>query len=251
VGEIQFKEMPKTIQCSADDCNHHGMDIHSFFLNIMILVPLVIAPLILATCITAFVPSGVIRSQRHPQHIQPASGFLNKKCHDLYSVTYMTNQDNNDDEYNPRDNFGRSLRGFQSSALETVIETGDTIVCKQSVPSLAIYENTSYEVVAIYAQSFNEETQQVEKKMMKCIDEYSSSNLSKSQLYISLFSPVHHKEPVVVSPEEVGLTTVRSELGNAAWLAVPGFFWIFVASSFYNIYHERTGGSFSDAFWGR
>ncbi|KAL7444957.1 hypothetical protein ACHAXM_010978 [Skeletonema potamos] len=163
----------------------------------------------------------------------------------------MTNQDNHD-EYNPRDNFGRSLRGLQSSALKTVIETGDTIVCKQSVPSLAIYENTSYEVVAIYAQSFNEKTQQVEKQMMNCIDGDSSSNLpSNSQLYISLFSPVHHKEPVVVSPEEVGLTTVRSELGNAAYLAVPGFVWIFVASSFYNIYHERTGGSFSDAFWGR
>lgn len=157
----------------------------------------------------------------------------------------MTNQDN-------RDNFGRSLRGFQSSALKTVIEAGDTIVCKRSVPSLAIYENTSYEVVSIYAQSFNEETQQVEKQMLNFIDEESSANLpSKGQLYISLFSPVHHKEPVIVSPEEVGLATVRSELGNAALLAVPGFFWIFVASTFYSIYHERTGGSFSDAFWGR
>ena len=118
------------------------------------------------------------------------------------------------------------------------------------IPSLGIFENTSYEVVSIYAQSFNEETQQVEKQLMDRIDE--DANLpSNSQLYITLFSPVHHKEPVVVSPEEVGLTTVRSELGNAAWLAIPGFFWIFVASTFYNIYHERTGGSFSDAFWGR
>lgn len=160
----------------------------------------------------------------------------------------MTNQDN--DEYNPRDSFGRSLRAFQSSALKTVVEAGDTIVCKQSIPSLGIFENTSYEVVSIYAQSFNEETQQVEKQMMDRIDE--DANLpSNSQMYITLFSPVHHKEPVVVSPEEVGLTTVRSELGNAAWLAIPGFFWIFVALTFYNIYHERTGGSFSDAFWGR
>jgi hypothetical protein len=208
----------------------------------MILLHLIAAQLTLG--ITAFAPLGVIFPQRH-------SGFVNKKCHGICSITYMTNQDNHD-EYNPRDNFGRSLRGLQSSALKTVIETGDTIVCKQSVPSLAIYENTSYEVVAIYAQSFNEKTQQVEKQMMNCIDGDSSSNLpSNSQLYISLFSPVHHKEPVVVSPEEVGLTTVRSELGNAAYLAVPGFVWIFVASSFYNIYHERTGGSFSDAFWGR
>ncbi|KAK1736183.1 hypothetical protein QTG54_013319 [Skeletonema marinoi] len=207
--------------------------------------PLLIAPLILATCITAFLPP-------HLGSIQ--AGFIDKKCDKCKSsiTLYMTNQDNDNDEYDPRDNFGRSLRGFQSSALKTVIETGDTIVCKQSIPSLSIYENASYEVVAIYAQSFNEETQQVEKQMMNCIEEDSSANLpSKSKLYISLFSPVHHTEPVVVSPEEVGLTTVRSELGNAALLAVPGFFWIFVASTFYNIYHERTGGSFSDAFWGR
>lgn len=220
-------------------------------LSLDMILQLLIAPLILVTCIIdAFAPLGVILS-RH-SHLQPAAGF---KKYNQCSITYMTNQDdsNDDDEYNPRDNFGRSpLRRFQSSALKTVIETGDTIVCKNSVPSLSIYENASYEVVAIYAQSFNEETQQVEKTMMNCIDEDSSANLpSKSQLYVSLFSPVHHEKPVIVSPEEVGLATVRSELGNAVWLAIPGFFWIFLASSFYNIYHERTGGSFSDAFWGR
>lgn len=209
--------------------------------TIMIL-PKLLAPLFLATCTTAFVsPLGAAIIQHRPAE------FINRKC-DQCSILSMTNQDN--DEYNPRDSFGRSLRGFQSSALKTVVEAGDTIVCKQSIPSLGIFENTSYEVVSIYAQSFNEETQQVEKQMMDRIDE--DANLpSNSQMYITLFSPVHHKEPVVVSPEEVGLRTVRSELGNAAWLAIPGFFWIFVASTFYNIYHERTGGSFSDAFWGR
>lgn len=214
----------------------------------MLLQPSLITPLLLATGIGAFAPPlGAINVQ-----LQPVGHTVKKKCDQCSVKLYMTNQDNDNDEYNPRDNFGRSLRGFQSSALKTVIETGDTIVTKRPVPSLAIYENTSYEVVSIYAQSFNEETQQVEKQMLNCIDEDSSENLpSKSQLYISLFSPVHHKEPVVVSPEEVGLTTVRSELGNAALLAVPGFFWIIVASTFYNIYHERTGGSFSDAFWGR
>jgi hypothetical protein len=163
----------------------------------------------------------------------------------------MTNQESDDNEGNPRDSFGRSLRGFQKSALKTIVEKGDTIVCKQSVPSLQIYENTSYEVMAIYAQSFNEETQQIEKQMLNCLDEGSSEGLpSNSKLYISLFSPVHHKQPVVVTPEEVGLATVRSELGSAVWLAIPGFFWIFVASTFYNIYHDRTGGNFADAFWG-
>jgi hypothetical protein len=196
------------------------------------LLLLLIAPMLAATTtvVTAFAPLGTAHS----------------------TYFFMTNQENDHNEHSPRDNFGRSLRGLQSSALKTVIETGDTVVCKQSFPSLGIYENTSYEVMAIYAQSFNEETQQVEKQMMNFMNESSIENLPlKGKLYISLFSPVHHKEPVVVSPEEVGLTTVRSELGNAAWLAIPGFFWVFVASTFYNIYHERTGGSFSDALWGR
>ena len=44
---------------------------------------------------------------------------------------------NNDEEYDtdPRDNFGRSLRGLQSSALKTQIDVGDTVVCKLSIPS--------------------------------------------------------------------------------------------------------------------
>lgn len=170
----------------------------------------------------------------------------------LHRVHFMTNQESDDSDFDPRDSFGRSLRGFQKSALKTIVEKGDTIVCKQSVPSLQIYENTSYEVMAIYAQSFNEETQQIEKQMLNCLDEGSREDLpSNSKLYISLFSPVHHKQPVVVTPEEVGLATVRSELGSAVWLAIPGFFWIFLASTFYNIYHDRTGGNFADAFWGR
>ena len=55
----------------------------------------------------------------------------------------------------------------------------------------------------------------------------------------------------MVSPQEVGLSSVKNELGDAAWLAVPGFFWVFVASSLYHSYHEKTGGSVLDAFWGR
>lgn len=197
---------------------------------------LLLLPVLLlsAPIIQAFVPpsSHAVSIARLQQHIH-----------------FMTNQESDD---NPRDSFGRSLRGFQKSALKTIVEKGDTIVCKQSVPSLQIYENTSYEVMAIYAQSFNEETQQIEKQMLNCLDEGSSEDLpSNSKLYISLFSPVHHKQPVVVTPEEVGLATVRSELGSAVWLAIPGFFWIFVASTFYNIYHDRTGGNFADAFWGR
>jgi len=153
---------------------------------------------------------------------------------------------NNSEENDPRDNFGRSIRGLQSSALKTTIGVGDTVVCKRSLPNLGIYENSSYEVTSIYSQYFDEETQQIVKQPLSSIDD-----TTQNSLYMTLFSPQHHSEAVVVTPGEVGLITVREELGNAAWLAVPGFFWIFVAASFYNTYHERTGGTFSDAFWGR
>jgi len=163
----------------------------------------------------------------------------------------MTNNEGRpSEEYDPRDALGRSMRGFQQSALKTNIEPGDTVVCKCAVATLNIVENASYEVDSIYAQYFDDETQTVVKQPLPSLD---APIPPKSDRFVTLYSPVYHKDgaPVVVSPEEVGLSSVRSELNSAAWLAIPGFFWVFVASSFYNIYHERTGGSFVDAFWGR
>ena len=167
----------------------------------------------------------------------------------LASRRAMTNSEG-DDQYDTRDILGRSIRGFQSSALKKTIEPGDTVVCKSEIPTLNIVENASYEVDSIYAQYFDDETQSIVKQQLSSLDEPIPPN---SERYVTLYSPVHHKDgaPVVVTPEEVSLASVRSELNSAAWLAVPGFFWVFVASSFYNIYHERTGGSFVDAFWGR
>ena len=157
----------------------------------------------------------------------------------------------NDDEYDPRDDFGRSIRGLQSSALKTSIEAGDTVVCKRSLPNLNIYQDTSYEVKSIYTQSFDDETQQIIKQPLGSLEVDGSNNPRGVQVYMTLFSPQCHTEPVIVTPEEVGLITIRQELGNAVWLAVPGFFWVFLAASFYNTYHERTGGSLGDAFLGR
>jgi len=169
---------------------------------------------------------------------------------DKSSQCFKLSNSNDEEEYDPRDSFGRSIRGFQSSALKTTIEVGDTIVCKRSIPNQGIYENSSYEITSFYTQYFDEETQKIVKQPLNSLDEVASSK-SKDQVYMTLFSPQYHSEAVIVTPEEVGLVSIRDELGSAAWLAVPGFFWVFVAASFYNTYHERTGGSFSDAFWGR
>eukprot|EP00591_Stephanopyxis_turris_P003576 CAMPEP_0195521864 /NCGR_PEP_ID=MMETSP0794_2-20130614/19534_1 /TAXON_ID=515487 /ORGANISM="Stephanopyxis turris, Strain CCMP 815" /LENGTH=205 /DNA_ID=CAMNT_0040651497 /DNA_START=25 /DNA_END=642 /DNA_ORIENTATION=- len=152
------------------------------------------------------------------------------------------------DDYDPRDNLGRELRGLQSSGLKKTMEPGDTVVCKREISAMGIYENKSYEIKELYAQIFRDDTQTTEKVPLANLDEGIPAGYSR---YITLFNPSYHKEPVVVTPEEVGLVSMRSELVDSLWLAVPGFFWVFVASSFYNTYHERTGGSFGDAFWGR
>lgn len=194
----------------------------------------------LASPAVAFIPATSSISAQRTQYFEcrrSTVGMANDK-----------NNDSDNDAYNPRKKLGRELVGFQSSALKDKIEAGDTVVCKLPVPSLGIYENASYELQAIYAQSFDDETQTVVKNQLNSLDDPIPIS---SKLYVTLFSPTYHKNPVVVDPDEVGISSVRSELGSAAWLAVPGFFWIFVATSFYNIYHERTGGSFLDAFWGR
>ena len=105
---------------------------------------------------------------------------------------------------------------------------------------------------SIYTQSFDDESQQVIKKQLNSLDDY-DTNSDKSKVYMTLYNPQYHTDgsPVVVTPEEVGLITIREEIGNAAWLAIPGFFWIYVCASFFNTYHERTGGSFGDAMMGR
>jgi hypothetical protein len=152
---------------------------------------------------------------------------------------------------------------------------GDTVFCTRSLPRLGIYENSSYEVTSIYVQYFDDETQTIVKVPLGCLDDANADGENDDvivaarrgggggmggknapSLYVTLYSPKYHSGgrgvgDVVVSPEEVGMTSVRDEFTNAAWLAVPGFFWVYVAFSFYSVYHERTGGSLADAFWGR
>ena len=165
-------------------------------------------------------------------------------------IISSTSLDLSDDEeeYDPRDNFGRSIRGLQSSALKDVIEVGDTVVCKRSVPNLGIYADASYDVRSIYTQYFDDDAQQIVRRQFESLND---ATMDQSEVYMTLYSPQYHTDPQIVTPEEVGLISVKKELGNAAWLAVPGFFWVFVAASFYNTYHDRTGGSIGDAFWGR
>lgn len=184
-----------------------------------------------------------------------------------------TNNNNKDDNNN-----NEVLSSFLSSAFkptnsQNIVEVGDTIVCKRAIPSLGILENSSHVVTSIYAQYFDEEIQQIVKIPLSSLpldgdydnlvaegqqQQQGRSSIS-SNVYMTLLVPQSDdasvgeggNKGVIVTPEEVGLVSLQNELGNAIWLAVPGLFWVGLASSFYNTYHERTGGSLGDAFWGR
>ena len=191
----------------------------------MRLIVVVLSALTLTSEISAFSPAASRARRNHPQ-----------RC-------FMSLDPQNDDVV--RSNLGRQLRGLQ---LKGIIEPGDTVDCKRELSSAGIYENCPYELQSIYAQSFNPSTQQIDRLALANLDTPIPKGYDR---YVTLFSPLYHKEPVVVTPEEVGLVSVRSEVVDSVWLAVPGVFWVFVCYNIYNIYHERTGGSFVDAFLGR
>lgn len=203
-------------------------------------------------------PMQIRSSTHHPAKIS----FSTTDIHHMQYITMLqlSSNNDNDEDYDPRDNFGISLRGLQSSALKSNIDVGDIVVCKVSIPNLGIYQDSSYEVKSIYRQRFDDDTQQIVKEQMNSLSDddstitpSNSERQQSKQVYMTLYSPQYHSDggPVIVTPEEVGLISVRDELGQAAWLALPGFFWLFLAASFFNTYHERTGGSFGDALMGR
>lgn len=147
-------------------------------------------------------------------------------------------------------NNGPPISGLQTDGMKTTIEPGDTVICKREIASMGIYENEGYELRSIYAQKFDPQNNRVDKVPLVNLDEIPPSGYER---YVTLYSPVHHDEgrPVVATPEEVGLVSVRSEVLDSMSLAIPGLFWLFLCYTFVRIYHERTGGNFFDAFWGR
>jgi hypothetical protein len=140
-------------------------------------------------------------------------------------------------------------RGIARTGMKDVdsLTVGDIVVAKYEIPSLNIWTDFGYEITGLYAQGLSTETGQLEKIPLRTL----ADNIPKSGYtrYMQVFSPNHHKQPVVVTPEEIGLVTLKAELKEAMLLAIPGFFWVFVASSFSNYYTEKYGGSFFDAFF--
>jgi hypothetical protein len=148
---------------------------------------------------------------------------------------------------------------------------GDWVVAKRDVPSLGIRAGAVYKLLAIFLKGAGDTTNNtgggaegigVEVVPLERYgdDEQGGVNVnllfgSSYTKYLRVYNPRDHnrmKNPeqgVLVTPEEIGLVSVKADWTEALYLAVPGFFWVFVAMAFSNYYTDRYGGSFLDAFF--
>jgi len=142
---------------------------------------------------------------------------------------------------------GRMALGILRTGMADVdsLQVGNVVVAKYEIPSLQIWKDFGYEITGLYAQGMNIETGQLERLPLSTLSDPLPN--SRYTRYMQIFSAQYHSNPVIVTPEEIGLVTVKAELQEAMLLAIPGFFWVFVATSFSNYYTDRYGGNFFDA----
>ena len=131
------------------------------------------------------------------------------------------------------------------------LQVGDVIVATIDSPSLRIWKGSGYEIIKMYVKGVNPETGLVEEVPLQNFYDATTIRPSNYKQYLEVYNPRDHREsgPVVVSPEEIGLVTVRSEIMEAMLLAIPGFFWVFVAAAFASSYNDQYGGNFWNAFF--
>mmetsp|Transcript_15825 Transcript_15825/g.39317 ORF Transcript_15825/g.39317 Transcript_15825/m.39317 type:complete len:273 (-) Transcript_15825:714-1532(-) len=182
---------------------------------------------------------------------------------------------------NDNDEFVSSLNGnaissekesFSTSFLDSIVKTGmkdlddlqvgDIVVAKVDIPSLRIWSGSGYEITAMYLKGANPETGMTEEISLTRMGGESFTDVPLGyKKYLEVYNPRDHSShnnggrggsgggPVIVSPEEMALVTLKSELNDALLLAVPGLFWVFVAMSFVNWYSSQYGGTFWDAMF--
>lgn len=150
----------------------------------------------------------------------------------------------------PRDLVGRMARGMVSTGMKETVERYDVVVAKADVPDLGIFADQAYEVVSIYLQGLNPKTELLERIPLDSLED--GTNKAGYTKYIRLYSPSYHEEPVIVTPEEVGLVSLRDEVVDATLVMLPIFaFWVCTCLVFAGKYNERYGGNFVDALFGR
>jgi len=130
---------------------------------------------------------------------------------------------------------------------------GDWVVAKRDIPLLGIRAGAGYKLLENFIKGSDGDV---------CLgidvvplNSYGDDENNRSYYgytkYLKVYNLRDHNElGVIVAPVEIGLVSVKFDCTEAALLAIPGFFWVFVAMIFSNYYTERYRGSFLDAFCG-
>jgi len=186
-------------------------------------------------------------------NLQERSPINLQEREEVISVSATENNSIANNEMEDNDTvLGRFLRGIIRTGLKEEINRESIVIAKADIPSLGIWMDHGYELQSIYLQNYNTETNSVEKIMLDNL-EVGKQQKQERNKYIQLYSPVYHKDsgPVIVTPEEVGLVSLRDEVFDSVLTALPVLaVWMTLIHTFASDYTQRYGGTFSDAFWG-
>jgi hypothetical protein len=175
----------------------------------------------------------------------------------LQPAALFLSNNNSEDDASSRDDFGRFLRGIFDSKYE--LEQGSIVVARADIPNLGIWMDQAYELKEIYLQGSTSDGM-VERIPLSSVLDTTGSIKNALEMptgytqYVKLYSPVYHKESgaVIVTPEEVGFVTFRTEVQDSILFALPILaFWLTISYTFVTQYTQRFGGTFMDAFFGR
>ena len=123
--------------------------------------------------------------------------------------------------------------GLRRSGLREAITPGCAVIARRSCEQHGIAKSQSYECQAIYFQGVNASTGRVERVDVARLDAAAPAGCDGWTRYVRLFSPEYHAAPVVVTPEEAGLVSLRAEVLDSLGVALPVLaFWVSVSLSF-------------------
>ena len=167
------------------------------------------------------------------------------------------------DSLNQNDEKGPPLSLFLEKALNTgidnkAIQPNSLVVTKYDLPEIGIFADQTYELKSIYLQGVNSETGEIEKINLPQLDLTEETVPSGYTLYIALYSSMYHDndkhsgQPVIVTPAEVGLISMKDEVLDSVLVAIPILsFWLGTCFVFVTKYNQRYGGNFLDALFGK
>ena len=130
------------------------------------------------------------------------------------------------------DGFFALLDALRRSGLRTEIKPGDAVIPTKDLEAQNIIAAQSYELQSVWYQGVD--GAEVERCPVDSLNSRAPPGKESYIKYCSLFNENYHEGgPVIMRPEEVGLTSVADEIGESVKIAVPILvFWITVSSAF-------------------